>query len=175
MKNHLMHLLLGLSFLLSARSEDRRTPTVTTEDFSILIVRGAVKNGLLYDQLFLDNQLIGNCYENDALKIPIGTYKGLIRYRSEHNFVGSGLGQLATEGDFLLEVSGVPGRTDILFHGGVKPRNSKGCILLGPVNKEPDGSAMVGKDHPLYILRVKFYGSEFPVSCPDKNIVIEIK
>lgn len=25
----------------------------------------------------------------------------------------------------------VPGRTDIEFHGGVKPRHSAGCILLG--------------------------------------------
>jgi hypothetical protein len=175
MKKNLFLLLLLAAPVLLPVCIDASTGHKGVVDFNILIIRGAVKDGLVYDQLFVDGESIGNCYENDDLKIPTGTYKGAMRYRSNKNFVGSGLGQMATEGDFLLEVTGVTGRTDILFHGGNRPKHSTGCILLGPVDKGPDGGVTVDKNHPLYKLRLKFYGEEFPTSCPDKNIVIEIR
>ncbi|HXT13096.1 MAG TPA: DUF5675 family protein [Candidatus Angelobacter sp.] len=52
---------------------------------------------------------------------------------------------MAHEGDFLVEITGVPGRTNILFHGGNQPKNSEGCILLGAVGKDPlTGTAEIG-------------------------------
>lgn len=98
-----------------------------------------------------------------------------MRYNSGKNFAQSPLGLLSNKGDFLLEVSGVPGRTNILLHQGNAPYHSTGCILLGPVGKTPSGARIIpNEDHPLRILRIEFYGSEFPNSCPDKDISIVI-
>jgi hypothetical protein len=84
------------------------------------------------------------------------------------------MGKLSTKGEFLLEASGVTGRTDILLHQGNAPKHSLGCILLGPAKRGPDGGVTIGSDHPLRKLRLAFYGTDDPVSCPNKNITITV-
>ena len=37
-----------------------------------------------------------------------------------------------------LEIPDVPGRTDIRFHAGNYPKDTKGCILVGEYSDEPD-------------------------------------
>jgi hypothetical protein len=108
--------------------------------FSIVVERGSPENGLITGKLSVNGHRIGTTYENQALKIPAGTYAGVLRYVSGRNFVSGPLGTIGTQGDFLLEVSGVSGRTDILFHGGNKPAQSQGCIMLGPVVPPPGSS-----------------------------------
>lgn len=147
---------------------------IAQTDFNISIERYKLVNGLIYGKISVNGSLIGNCYENDDLKVPAENYNGIMRYNSGKGFVQNPFGGLGMEGDFLLEVSGVPGRTNILFHSGNKPEHSKGCILLGPVNKDISGSAFLDENHPLRKLRVLFYGSETPNYCPDKKINIEI-
>ena len=79
MKKHLLvTILLGL--VISATSSHQHN------DFKIEIMRGEVVDGLLFGKIFLDGKLLGNAYENDALKIPSGTYKGIMLYNSGHNF-----------------------------------------------------------------------------------------
>ncbi|MCW3104218.1 MAG: hypothetical protein JWO09_2658 [Bacteroidetes bacterium] len=150
------------------------------DNFDILIKRNSIVGNLVYCTIFLNGQEIGTAFENNNLKIPTGTYKGLMRYNSGHDFVQSDLGKMSIKGDFLLEVSNVPGnqipilRTDILMHSGNQPKHSKGCILLGPAQKGPDGGAFIDQNHPLRKLRLAFYGTDDPVSCPNKNITITV-
>ena len=143
-------------------------------EFNLTIERNRIDDGLIFGTISVNSVQIGNCFENEFYQIPAGSYKGLIRYNSGKGFVQNPFGGLGNKGDFLLEVSGVPGRTDILFHAGFRPWQSKGCILMGPVDRDIDSSAYLDEDHPLYKLRLIFYGTEEPVSCPDKSITIDI-
>jgi hypothetical protein len=145
-----------------------------SEDFTITITRLTVNNNLIYGTISLNSEEIGTAFENNSLKIPSGIYKGLMRYHSEHNFVQSELGKMSNIGDFLIEISNVNERTDILFHPGNKPKHSKGCILLGPISGNPSDGYFVDENHPLRKLRIAFYGTDTPTSCPNKNITIEI-
>lgn len=144
------------------------------EKFTIRITRDSVKDNLLLGSIYLNSELIGTTYENFNLKIEKGTYTGLMRYNSGKNFVQSSLGKMSHKGDFLLEVSGVPKRTNILLHGGNQPYHSEGCILLGAVEKKLDGTGYITNDHPLRKLRMSFYGTDNPIACPNKEITIEI-
>jgi hypothetical protein len=142
--------------------------------FRIQIARTKTENGLVYGEIRVNDEPIGFTFENADLKIPAGLYSGVVRYWSGHNFVQGPFGQLGKTGDFLLEVDSVSGRPNILLHGGNRPYQSTGCILLGAVQKLPDGTASVTADHPLYRLRREFYGSDIPNSTPAKKITIEI-
>ena len=143
--------------------------------FSIVVERGSPENGLITGKLSVNGHRIGTTYENQALEIPAGTYAGVLRYVSGRNFVSGPLGTIGTQGDFLLEVSGVSGRTDILFHGGNKPAQSQGCIMLGPVVPPPGSSIpSLADEHPLRKLRLLFYGKDIPDSTPNKAITVQI-
>jgi hypothetical protein len=142
---------------------------------SILVRREKRKGHLVTGTLFVDGQAIGKTYENSAFIIPAGVYPGYLRYSSGKNFVQQPFGRIAKTGDFLLEVGKVPHRSDILFHGGNKPAHSRGCILLGPVTKDPTTHApRLEPDHPLRKLRRAFYGSEPPVSSPATQITVHV-
>jgi len=133
------------------------------------------KNKLVIGTISVNGKIIGKTYENGDLLIPLGDYGGIIRYTSKKGFVQNPLGRFGNEGDFLLEVAMVPTRTDILFHGGNKPKHSKGCILLGPVGKDAlTGKGVVGPNHPLRILRHEFYGADDPYCSPNKSILIRV-
>ncbi|MCC6742660.1 MAG: hypothetical protein IT175_02255 [Acidobacteria bacterium] len=147
-----------------------------SETFRIVVERQKVEGGLVIGSISVDGRAIGSAYENADLKIPAGTYAGALRYWSGHNFVAGPFGTIGKEGDFLLEVTGVTGRRDILFHGGNKPQHSTGCIMLGPVGKDPATSIpSLDADHPLRKLRLLFYGTDTPSSTPNKRIEIEIR
>jgi Family of unknown function (DUF5675) len=146
------------------------------EEFEIHIVRMKPKGELLPGMISVGKEVIGRCYENASLRIPAGIYKGVLRYWSPKGFAQGPFGELGKTGDFLLEVADVKApngtpRTDILFHGGDKPHQSQGCILLGPVVKTAKGGVVDDK-HPLRILRLKFYGTDSPIASPDKAIRI---
>jgi hypothetical protein len=165
--NTFLSILIFISILICAFSPPDR--------FDIVIKRDQVKNNLVYGTISLNGEKIGAAFENNDLKIPAGSYKGTIRYNSGRNFVQSELGSMSKKGDFLLEVSNVPNRTAILLHPGNLPKHSLGCILLGPVNKGPDGAVAISNDHPLRKLRLAFYGADEPIASPNKDITITIK
>ena len=145
-------------------------------DLVIVVERERPAGKLLPGQLTVNGEVLGRTYENVDTQILPGEYKGVLRYVSGKNFVQGPIGELGQKGDFLLEVSGPAGRTNILFHGGNKAYQSTGCILLGPVGRDPSTLVpTVGPDHPLRKLRKAFYGSDNPTSTPDKNIIITIK
>ena len=143
--------------------------------FLVEIARTKTENGLVYGEIRVNNEPIGFTFENAELKIPAGSYKGILRYFSNHNFVQGPFGTLGREGDFLLEVEDQShNRTNILLHAGNRPYQSAGCILLGPAETLPNGSVQIDVTHPLYKLRQKFYESDVPTSTPDRAISIKI-
>jgi hypothetical protein len=149
-----------------------------SELFHIIVKRESVKDNLLRGTMYVNDTLLGRTYENDDLKIAANDYTGLLRYRSQHHFVQSAHGAMGKTGDFLVEVAGVKGRTNILFHTGNKPKDSKGCILLGPIKSSisPTGilTYSVREESPLRRLRLLFYGTDEPVSSPDKNVSVSV-
>ena len=145
--------------------------------FHIVIKRGSAKGHLVPGRIYLNGDLLGTTYERKEVQIPAGDYKGLMRYSSSHHFVQSEHGAMKTDGDFLLEASGVKGRSNILLHTGNKPKHSDGCILLGPISTahgESGNVYKVGDDSPLRKLRLAFYGTDKPISSPNKSVVISV-
>jgi hypothetical protein len=147
------------------------------DSFHIVIKRDAAKGDLIPGHIYLNGELLGKTYERSGVKIPSGDYKGLMRYRSNHHFVQGEQGAMNSHGDFLLEASGVKHRTNILLHTGNKPRHSDGCVLLGPIKSTDTKQGKVysvSDDNPLRKLRLAFYGTDQPVSSPNKTVVISV-
>ena len=180
---------LTLDEILAAWSDAKNAADANTDYFDLVIKRVSVANytgkkqnatvtepGVL-GTLTVNGELLGDVLENDALKVAAGKYRGRMRYVSEKNFVQGPLQQMAEQGDFLLEIMGVKGKSNILVHSGTKPWHSEGCILAGAaVKKTVNGKTTVhiSSDSTLSKLRRKFYGTDTPKSCPDKRITITI-
>jgi hypothetical protein len=146
------------------------------EQVTIVVQREKVSGKLVTGTLTVNGHVLGRTYENADVMVGDGLYTGRMRYKSGHNFVQGPFGAITRTGDFLLEVGGVPGRTAILFHGGNKPRHSRGCILLGAVRRDPKTQTPVlEQNHPLRKLRTFFYETEAPNASPAKNVTIVVK
>lgn len=148
-------------------------PEPREETFTIIVQREKTKDGLVTGQLTVNGTKVGTCYENDAKKIPAGTYYGVLRTKSGKNHAQGPGGKMGNSGDFLVEVAGVKGRTDILFHAGNKKEQSLGCILCGPVTKDAKGNSIAPEA--LKKMRIAFYGTDTPNGTPDKKIVILVR
>jgi hypothetical protein len=152
----------------------------------VVIKRTIQKDGLIVgstlvnsDPLDFESGLIGDTYEPKDMLISAGSYSGLLRYWSGHNFVSGPFGTIGKTGDFLLEVKGAQSpsgaaKTNVLLHGGNKAIHSTGCVLLGAVGKDPTGVPVLENEHPLRKLRLAFYGSDAPSSTPNREIVIDV-
>lgn len=150
------------------------------EKFDIVVRREACKDGLISGTVFVNGKPLGPCHENEKLCVQPGKYKGLLRYSSAAGHVTGPFGTIGKKGDFLLEISGVKWtdgkkRSHILFHGGTKPKHSKGCVLLGPVHRDGQGKRYLKPESVLRKLRLAFYGTETPNSTPNKQITITIQ
>jgi hypothetical protein len=134
----------------------------------------------IYGDVGVNNHNLGRFYENPSLKISAGTYRGVLRYQGDHNFVQTSCGQMSRKGDFLLEVTGVKGsdgqpRTNILFHPGALPSNSRGCILFGARKFDSNHQPLpLERTDTLVRIRQAFYNTDNPVACPNKRITITI-
>jgi hypothetical protein len=145
-----------------------------SKPFNVVVQREKTADGLIVGKLLVNGEEISTCYENPKKKLPAGTYKGVLRTKSNKKFVQGPGGKLGKTGDFLLEVAGVPKRSDILFHAGNKPEHSEGCILCGPATKDKHGDPVAPKA--LKKLRLLFYdGADMPTGTPDKAIKIEVR
>lgn len=170
-----------LFFMLLSCSISRQVAAKTMEEkFDILIVRDQKDGDLLKGKLYVNEEYLGITYENDKLKIQEGVYPGFMRYVSGAGHAQGPLGNMANQGDFLLEVGDVTWsdgtkRSHLLFHGGNKPHFSKGCIMLGAVHKDASGNRYLPEGHVLRKLRRAFYGTDDPNSSPNKSITITIQ
>lgn len=162
---------------------DKTSFLVTIKRLSKAIFKGKNKGGKevegvgVIGTLSVNGVPLGDVLETDAVRIKAGTYRGVMRYVSEKNFVQGPLGAMGETGDFLLEVKGVQGRTNLLIHTGTRPWHSEGCILAGAAKKSVVGGknvVTINDDTTLKQLRLKFYGTDTPVQCPNKTIVVTI-
>lgn len=147
--------------------------------FHIFVKRDPAKGDSVPGHIYLNGKLLGSTLERTAVKVRAGDYAGVMRYSSSKHFAQGAHGAMGQSGDFLLEISGVRGHTDILLHTGNRPKHSDGCILLGPISSTVgnDGKLhySVGHDSPLRKLRLAYYGTDEPVMCPDRVITISIR
>jgi hypothetical protein len=144
------------------------------KEFNIVIEREKTEKNLVTGTIFVNGKKLGTVYENDEKKIPLGTFPGVIRTKSMRNHAQGPGGIMSNSGDFLIEVAKVPGRTDILLHGGNRPEHSLGCILCGPVTVDKDGTRHA--PDVLKQLRLLFFdGNDKPEASPAKKITIEVK
>lgn len=153
--------------------------TAHADTFLIQIVRQEVTNNLVTGTISVNSIIMGRTYENEALKINEGVYTGYVRYISQAGHVQGPLGNMGDSGDFLLEVGQVKwsdgkNRENLLFHGGDKPNQSKGCVMLGPVPRDSAGNRFLPEEHALRKLRTAFYGTDNPILSPLKKIQIQI-
>jgi hypothetical protein len=92
--------------------------------------------------------------------IPDGQYGGILRY--DH------------VDQWRIELTGVPGRTNIQVHTGNTPDDSEGCILVG-LKLGDDLCSVIDSKKAYDALRTAFYGSPNPVSTPDKTITVVVE
>src|SRR5687767_7221058 len=103
-------LLVTLSGALAATAQAQSCQAAKPEEFRIELKRlgtdEVVDNGAkvarIYGDVGVNGQNFGRFYENPQAKIEPGTYKGVLRYQSNHSFVQSSCGEMARSGDFLL-------------------------------------------------------------------------
>ncbi|MBL8178828.1 MAG: hypothetical protein JNK48_29405 [Bryobacterales bacterium] len=178
-----------VSVLVSPARPQGTCPASLPNEFKLELIRlgtetvtdkGGTSVKRVYGDIAVNNVNFGRFYENPAVMIPTGTYVGALRYQSNHNFVLSSCGAAARRGDFLIEVSGVRdgsgnARSDILFHPGELPSQSRGCILFGARKRDAAGELLpLGPDYPLAKIRREFYGTDDPLQCPNKRITIVV-
>ncbi|MHB8873587.1 MAG: DUF5675 family protein [Myxococcaceae bacterium] len=156
-----------------------------SEDFHVIIERsgtgefqewttdaGTFNDRLVKGLISIDGVVLGESLEREGRMVPPGTYLGKLRSGADKEIVQGTGGRLAQGGDFLLEISGVPGRTAILFHTGTEPRHSDGCVLLGPAQWDPD--KRVAQDQPLFKLRRAYYGADNPCQSVERRIFVHV-
>ena len=89
----------------------------------IQVKRELPKNGAIRGRVYLDKDFFAYSLENDDYKIPDGKYSLMGRtspsFKSNKVYID------------------VPGRSNIMFHGGNTKDASKGCILIA-YNREGD-------------------------------------
>jgi hypothetical protein len=162
---------------------NRNSLLVGIKRVSRVVFRGKNKDGEeveaagVLGALSVNGTVLGDVLENEALRIRAGDYKGVMRYVSQKNFVQGPFGTMGERGDFLLEISGASGRTNLLVHTGTKPWHSKGCILAGAAKRTVvNGKTVVtiDDDSTLRKLRLAFYGSDLPNACPNKTIRVSV-
>src|SRR3954469_7669819 len=135
--------------------------------FNIVIQRDSLVDGTMYGTISVKGTVLGTTYENPEKMIAADVYYGSMRYYSptaKSGGHGQGpFGAIGREGDFLLEImnaraddDGHP-KTNVLLHGGVKPSDSEGCIMLGPVHRTKTGVRYLKDSDPLRQLRLLFY------------------
>jgi hypothetical protein len=73
-----------------------------------------------------------------------------------------------------IELTGVPGRTNVQIHTGNTPDDSEGCILVG-MKLGDDLCSVIDSRKAYDALRAAFYGSANPVSTPNKQITVVVE
>lgn len=92
--------------------------------------------------------------------IPASIYNGFLRYDHDDHW--------------RIELVDVPDRTNVQIHVGNEPDETKGCILVGESLGE-DLCSLKGSVIAYGQLKAAFYGTDDPISTPDKTIVVTIE
>jgi hypothetical protein len=92
--------------------------------------------------------------------IPVGTYDGILRYDHPDKW--------------RIELTNVPGRSNVQIHTGNTPDDSEGCILVG-MEISNDLCSVSDSKKAYEALKNFFYGSTNPLLTPNKNIKIKVE
>lgn len=97
---------------------------------------------------------------NNISCIPLGTYNGILRYDKTD--------------EWRIQLENVPNRTGVQIHMGNYTTQIEGCILVGTSGKIKncsvfDSSTAYSK------LKEAFYGTNNPISTPNRKITITFK
>ena len=143
---------------------------VYSEDFKLTISREYSDSNCTSGYLAVNGQIQAYTLEKPWQRnkpfissIPNGTYKGTLRY--DHS------------DQWRIELQGVPGGRDVVqIHTGNTPDDTEGCILIGKELADNDLCEIkAGTSKPAYSdLKRAFYGSENPVSTPNKSISVTV-
>lgn len=137
-------------------------------EFDVTIVRTSYNSGSITGELFVNGKFVAHTLElpwrnNESYvsSIPAGKYKAHLRYDKKDQW--------------RVQLDGVPGgRTGVQIHIGNYPSQIEGCVLVG--DEVYNDNNKVEKSASAYNrLKAEFYGSENPVSTPDKEITVTIK
>jgi hypothetical protein len=136
-------------------------------DFTVTVMRQYPDKKCTSGYLAVDGKIIAYTLERpwvnnvqNISSIPTGKYTGHLRY--DHT-------------DFWrIELDGVPNRTNVQIHIGNEVDQSKGCVLVG-MKLGADLCSVLDSSTAYAALKKAFYGTDNPVSSPDKNIVVEVK
>lgn len=138
------------------------------DDFALTIYREYPSQMCTSGYLAVNDQITAYTLERpwadnqqNLSSIPAGTYPGILRYDHDDHW--------------RIELQNVPGRQNIQIHIGNQPDQSKGCILVGLQLGSDLCSIVAGTSAPAYMaLMNAFYGTDNPVSTPDKNISVSV-
>ncbi len=137
------------------------------EDFNLTIERKLSTDNCTMGYLVISGEVV--CYtlelpwkdnRNNISCIPVGTYNGILRYDKKDGW--------------RVQLENVPGRTGVQIHMGNYTREIAGCILIGTDGKIDDCSVF-NSSKAYSRLKNAFYGTENPVSTPNKTIKITFK
>ena len=144
------------------------SPTTFATDFNIEIKRRYQSSVCTSGDLYINGTWVAYALERPWVNnlpfissVPPGSYQARLRY--DHS------------DKWRVELIGVPGRTHVQIHIGNVVQDSVGCILVG---KQLMGDACTirpGTSKAAYDdMKRLFYGTEEPVSTPDKAITVSI-
>lgn len=156
------------SVIVSALFVASRTPAFSEpSQFKVTIARKHKSGTCTSGYLAVNGNIIAYALErpwqgNAPLisSIPDGTYGGILRYDHPDKW--------------RIELTGVPGRSNVQIHAGNTPDDTEGCILVG-LRLSADLCSVVDSKKAYEALRTAFYGTPNPVSTPNKTITVVVE
>jgi hypothetical protein len=147
----------GTTFMLVSWSEAATTVNLT-------VSRQYPTAGCTSGYLAVDGTIISYTLERpwvgnitNISSVPDGTYNGIIRYdKTDH---------------WRIELTDVPGRSNVQIHVGNEPDQTKGCVLVGD-KLGVDLCSLKGSAGAYAKLKKAFYGTEAPGTFEPRQIKV---
>jgi Family of unknown function (DUF5675) len=136
-------------------------------EFAITVFRTSENSNSVTGELYVNQQFISHTLElpwhgnkSYISSIPPGTYNGWLRYDKPLD-------------RWRIQLDNVPMRPGIQIHIGNRPFQIQGCLVVGDKvfntqNRLEDSAKAYAR------LKNKFYGTDNPISTPDKSITVTV-
>lgn len=143
------------------------TSYYSQERFELTIERKTTSSNCTMGYLIANGQVI--CYtlelpwkdnQNNISCIPVGSYKGILRYDKPDGW--------------RIQLENVPNRTGVQIHMGNYTSQIEGCILVG-TDAKVDNCTVLNSSPAYASLKETFYGTISPNSTPNKKITVTFK
>lgn len=137
------------------------------ENFELAVERKLSSNNCTMGYLVANGEVI--CYTlelpwkdnlNNISCIPVGSYKGILRYDKKDGW--------------RIQLENVPNRTGVQIHMGNYTTQIEGCILVG-TDAKIENCTVLNSLTAYAKLKEAFYNTDNPNSTPNKNITVTFK